>query len=773
MEKKYLENLNEHQKEAVLHTEGPLMIIAGAGSGKTKVLTHRITHLLDKGVSPFQILALTFTNKAAAEMRSRIENLLGNNNAKNLFLGTFHSVFARILRAEATHLGYPRDFTIYDVDDVASLIKTILGEMDLDDKVYKPKKIYGKISQLKNALITPKEYQEASENISRDHAARIPAFAQVYQKYIDRCFKNGAMDFDDLLLQMYYLIKNIPDMQYKYQNKFQYILIDEYQDTNTLQYDIVKILAARHENICVVGDDAQSIYGFRGATIDNILEFENDYENVTKIVLEQNYRSTQNILTAANSSIENNTKQIEKTLWTSNGEGEKISLITLKDENEEGKFIADAISEQKIRNHFSNNDFAILYRTNAQSRSFEEYLRRYNIPYQLFGGTSFYSRKEIKDVIAYLKFINNPQDEISLKRIINYPARGIGKTSIEHIAIVANETNLTMWEVIKTAPQHGFKNNALGALKDFVTMITYFQTLEKNTNAYEVALAVGSHTKLVKELFDDKSVEGVARYENMQSFLNSLKAFTESPDNEDGEIQDKSLSLYLQQISLLTDVENDEDKNKDTVKLMTIHASKGLEFNQVFVVGLEEGIFPSAMSMNDNEQLEEERRLFYVALTRAKQKLWLSYANARYVFGKLQSNEHSRFLKEVDASVLNYSYAEKVFSNPVFKQFKKISTTKNEFSNKENKSSFGEKKTSTFRPPSHESITPSHIPSANFTPADIDDFEMEQKIEHAKFGYGVIQKIEGSSHNPIATIAFEHYGEKKIVLNYAKMSIVK
>src|SRR5687767_1882235 len=651
----YLAGLNERQREAVLHTEGPLMIIAGAGSGKTKVLTTRITHLMANGVDAFNILALTFTNKAAKEMKERVERILGDGEARNLYIGTFHSVFARILRFEADKIGYPRNFTIYDTDDAKAVVKTVVNELNLDDKHYKPNIVYNRISAAKNALIGPAEYRNDYAIQQEDMRANRPAIASIYDAYTKRCFKNGAMDFDDLLLKFYELLKNVPEALSKYQHKFKYILIDEYQDTNPAQYEIIKLLGAMHENVCVVGDDAQSIYSFRGATIQNILQFQKDYDEVKLVKLEQNYRSTQNILHVANEVIRNNKGQIEKVLFTENAEGEKIKLVRTMTDNEEGKFVADSIQEQKLRNHFSNRDFAILYRTNAQSRAFEESLRRMGIAYTIYGGISFYQRKEIKDLVAYLRLIVNPRDEEALKRIINFPARGIGKTTIDKAILAANENNISMWEVLENAVKF-FKAGTLQAIEEFVTMIRSFASMLQTKNAYEVAFHVGKQTNIVRELFNDKSTEGVQRYENIQELLNSIKEWTESPDNEDGEVVDKSLGSYLQQITLLTDSDN-KDPNADTVKLMTIHAAKGLEFSCVFAAGLEEMLFPNSMSINTREELEEERRLFYVVITRAKSRLWITYANTRYKFGSLVQNEPSRFIDELPEKYLDRSFA--------------------------------------------------------------------------------------------------------------------
>jgi DNA helicase-2/ATP-dependent DNA helicase PcrA len=779
-----LSGLNEQQKEAVTHINGPLMIIAGAGSGKTKVLTTRIANLMAHGVDSFNILALTFTNKAAAEMKERIEKILGNNEARNLYIGTFHSVFARILRAEANRLGYPSNFTIYDSDDTKSVLKTVINELNLDDKHYKPNVVYNRISSAKNALVSAAEYATDYYIQQDDMRANRPAIAQIYAAYAARCFKNGAMDFDDLLFKMYELLKHHNEALVKYQHKFKYVLIDEYQDTNAVQYQITKLLSAVHENICVVGDDAQSIYSFRGATIENILQFQKDYDDVKVVKLEQNYRSSQSILSVANEVISKNKGQLPKELWTENETGEKIKVVRTMTDNEEGKFVADSIKEQQLRNHYHNNEFAILYRTNAQSRAFEESLRRQGIPYKIYGGLSFYQRKEVKDLIAYLRLIVNTKDEESLKRIINYPARGIGKTTIEKLVIIANEQSITMYDVMQRAAEFGFKAGTLEALQNFVTMNRYFQSLLTDKNAYDVAVQVGKHTNIVKELFNDKTTEGLARYENIQELLNSIKEWTESPDNEDGELVSKNLGAYLQQITLLTDTDNDKE-NADAVKLMTIHAAKGLEFSCVFVGGIEETLFPNAMSINTREELEEERRLFYVAVTRAKKMLWLTYANARYRFGSLVQNEPSRFLDELPEQYLDKSYAGVGAKNQGFSNMgSAFQRMQKGFDNNDyNDNAYTEKKYGA--PPSKKESKPAflaqlppvqkvvnHIPSANFEPSDTSDLQEGQKVEHQKFGFGIVKKMEGSAHNPVATIDFENNGEKKIMLNYAKLRIV-
>ncbi|MGZ8549143.1 MAG: ATP-dependent helicase [Chitinophagaceae bacterium] len=803
----YLQGLNDRQKEAVLHTDGPLMIIAGAGSGKTKVLTTRIAHLMAKGVDAFNILALTFTNKAAKEMKERVERILGNNEARNLYIGTFHSVFARILRSEAHRLGYPNSFTIYDTDDAKSVVKAVINELHLDDKHYKPSTVYNRISSAKNALVGPAEYATDYYLQQEDMRSNRPAIAQIYDAYLKRCFKNGAMDFDDLLLKFYELLKNFPDSLSKYQHKFKYIMIDEYQDTNPAQYEVVKLLGAMHENVCVVGDDAQSIYSFRGATIQNILQFQKDYDEVKLVKLEQNYRSTQSILHVANEVISNNKGQIEKILFTENAEGEKIKLIRTSTDNDEGKFVADSIQEQKLRNHYNNKDFAILYRTNAQSRAFEESLRRMGIAYTIYGGLSFYQRKEIKDVVAYLRLLVNTKDDEALKRIINYPARGIGKTTVDKTILLSNENNISMWDVLEKASEFGFRAGTLQAIEEFVTMIKSFTSMLKTKNAYEVAFHVGKQTNIIKELFNDKSTEGVQRYEHIQELLNSIKEWVVDTENrtqidEDGTILENtsesgdgamvaspvgggregaaSLGSYLQQITLLTDADN-KDPNADTVKLMTIHAAKGLEFSCVFAAGLEEMLFPNAMSINTREELEEERRLFYVVITRAKTRLWITYANTRYKFGSLVQNEPSRFIDELPEKYLDRSFVgvgtkgSSGFATSAYERMNggwgTAAQAEKRYGPAPNKKK--DETPSYLGPKTAYQKIVEHKPSADFVASDTSNLQPGQKVEHQKFGFGEVMKMEGAAHNPIATVKFDQNGEKKIMLNYAKLRIIE
>jgi DNA helicase II / ATP-dependent DNA helicase PcrA len=774
----YLQPLNERQREAVEYINGPLMIIAGAGSGKTKVLTTRIAHLMHQGVDAFNILALTFTNKAAAEMKERINLMLQNNESRNLYIGTFHSVFARILRVEAEHLGYPREFTIYDTDDSKSVVKSVIQEMGLDDKWYKPNIVFNRISGAKNGLLGWEAYQADSDIQMADIKANRPKLGEIYERYSKRCFKNGAMDFDDLLYQFWKLLKTHNDILFKYQRRFKYVLIDEYQDTNPAQYEIIKMLAGMHLNLCVVGDDAQSIYSFRGATIENILQFQKDYDDAYVIKLEQNYRSTQSILEVANGVIKNNKNQIQKNLWTQNDTGEKIKLVRTMTDNDEGRFVADSIKELSMRDHFDFKNFAILYRTNAQSRAFEESLRRLNIPYKIYGGLSFYQRKEVKDFISYLRVVVNPNDEEALKRIINFPARGIGKTTVEKALVLANDNNISFYQVLENAAQYGFKANTLQTIEEFVTMIRYFKSLLQNNNAYHVAEVIGKNTRMVAELFADKTSEGVARYENIRALLSSIKEFTETP-NEDGELEnDKSLNIYLQQITLLTDTDRDNDPNADVVKLMTVHAAKGLEFKVVYVVGCEEGLFPSQMALEDREGLEEERRLFYVAVTRAEKRLWLTYAQQRYKFGNIHMADESRFLQEIPAENIDIKMAGggarnqsagSMFGRNNFSQ----TAPKNNWSNGNSKAPSGNTRPTYLQPASKTNATSNHVASENFKPSDPSLLQQGTRVEHQKFGFGKVLQMEGSAHNPIATIQFETIPEaKKIMLNYARLMIV-
>ncbi len=751
----YLEELNDVQKQAVEHIDGPVMIVAGPGSGKTRVLTYRIAHLLRNGANPFSILALTFTNKASEAMRQRIEKIAGTD-ARSLFMGTFHSIFARLLRTDAQFIGYPSNFTIYDTEDSKSVIKSIIKELNLDDKIYKPSTIQWRISACKNALVFPEDYANDPELITEDKNTKRPQTANIYKLYCDRCFRSGAMDFDDLLLKTYELIKNHPQVLYKYQHKFKYVLIDEFQDTNQLQYSIIKSIADAHQNITVVGDDAQSIYAFRGATIDNILNFESDFPDLKVFKLEQNYRSTKNIVKAANELIHKNKNQIKKEIWTSNNQGDAILVVKTASDNEEGRWVADSIMELKMRDHFKNNDFAILYRTNAQSRSFEESLRKHNIPYKIYGGMSFYQRKEIKDLLAYLKLAVNPFEEEALKRVINYPMRGIGQTTIDKITIYAANDGVRMWDVLEHIHKYEIPPRAKQLIQEFVLLVQSFGAMAKQKNAFELATHIGKTTKLIAELYNDKTVEGIARYENLQELLNGIKEWVEEDIVTDGDeiTEDRGLGTYLQNITLLTGDEK-QTENIDCVKLMTTHAAKGLEFPVVYVVGMEEGLFPSSQSLYSMDDLEEERRLFYVAITRAEKKLFLNYATSRYKFGNIQYSEPSRFLKELPEGVLSF-YGQQKESRP---------TT----SESSLRSSFG--KTLMQKPVAQ---APARMMGNGepFVPDDVSNLQMGADVIHEKFGEGKVILLEGNAINKIATIFFPNFGEKKIMLKFAKLKIV-
>ena len=762
----YLKGLNPSQRDAVEKTEGPVMIVAGAGSGKTRVITYRVAHLIQKGVDPFHILVLTFTNKAAKEMRNRITSVVGAE-AKNIWMGTFHSVFAKILRVEAHKIGYPNNFTIYDTDDSKSLIKTILKEMSLDDKLYHHNYVYGRISMAKNNLISVQEYQQ-NEQIQADDFASGRAFiGKIYETYANRCFKAGAMDFDDLLFKTNVLLKEHADVLYKYQNKFKYLMVDEYQDTNFSQYLIVKKLAAIRENLCVVGDDAQSIYAFRGANIQNILNFQKDYPDVKVYKLEQNYRSTQNIVNVANSIISNNKNQLDKSVFSENEEGEKIKVTRSFSDNEEGKLVAESISEERANNNLNWVDFAILYRTNAQSRSMEEALRKLNVPYKIYGGLSFYQRKEIKDLIAYFRLTFNPNDEEAFKRIINYPARGIGKTTIDKLILAANQEDKTLFEISCDAAKY-LDQRAATSVGNFAIAIQSFEVVAKNSSAYDAALHIAQHSGLLKDLYDDKSVEGLSRYENMQELLNGIKEFSERED-----IEDRSLAFFMQDVALLTNDDKDKGDNVDTVSLMSIHASKGLEFPQVFVVGLEENLFPSQMALNSRADLEEERRLFYVAVTRAEKKLHLSYATSRFRFGTLVNCEPSRFLDEIDPKYLELGFAKKsAGGHPSFGDERSLwqsKTSKNEqqgdFFSKPKPASTSPIKTTSL-------LAKAHVPSDGFAPSDTSKLAVGQEVEHERFGFGKVLTLEGNKPDIKATIFFKEIGQKQLLLKFAKLRIL-
>lgn len=751
----YLDKLNEVQRDAALCIEGPVMIIAGAGSGKTRVLTYRIAHIIKQGNDAFNILALTFTNKAAREMKKRIEAVVGPE-ARNLWMGTFHSVFAKILRIEAEKIGYPKDFTIYDTDDAKSVIKGIVKELNLDDKLYKTGIIYNRISNAKNSLISAKDYASIPELMEADASAGRPLIAKIFLLYQQKCFKAGAMDFDDLLMNTYRLFRDHADVLYKYQHKFRYVMVDEYQDTNLCQYMIVKKLAAMHRNICVVGDDSQSIYSFRGANIQNILNFEKDYPELSVFKLENNYRSTATIVNASSSIIDNNKEKLDKKIYTDNPEGDKIKVIRAMSDNEEGRIIAQDIFEEKNTKHLLNSDFAILYRTNAQSRAFEEALRKNNILYRVYGGTSFYQRKEIKDMVAYLRVVVNPNDDEALKRIINYPARKIGNTTVDKLVVLASQHDTSLWGIIADLKTYSADiGHSSAHLRDFYNMIASFQSMLPSKNAYEIAEYVARQTTLLKTLYEDKTVEGVSRHENLVELLNGIKEFSEDDTSEN----DKTLSQFLQDIALLTDADN-EKENKDSVTLMTIHSSKGLEFKHVYVVGLEENLFPSQLSLNSRAELEEERRLFYVAVTRAEEKLTLSFATSRFKYGNLIPCEPSRFIDEIDNKYLEMTY---------------MNTAQQRQPVDRDTTGFGKGFGMNVGKPLIQRTKPeAQITfSANFKESNTDQLGAGQKVEHQRFGRGIVKSIQDSGDNRKAIITFDELGEKTLVLKFAKLMILE
>jgi len=752
----YINTLNDPQREAVLHKAGPLMIIAGAGSGKTRVLTFRIAHLINQGVDPFRILSLTFTNKAAGEMRHRIESVVGNE-ARNIWMGTFHSVFAKILRIEARALGYTSNFSIYDTDDSKSLLKSIIKEFGLDDKVYRPNVVFSRISGAKNRLVGPDDYLNNPLIQADDAAARMPEIGRLYKAYTLRCFQANAMDFDDLLFNTNVLFRDHLDILNKYQHKFQHVLVDEFQDTNVSQYLITRKLSAVHQNICVVGDDAQSIYAFRGANIENILNFEKDFPDVQTIKLEQNYRSTKTIVEAANSVIARNRGQLKKSVFTTNEDGPLIEIIKAASDNEEGRLVASAIFDQKMQDSLRNNDFAILYRTNAQSRAFEEALRRLSIKYRIVGGLSFYQRKEIKDLLAYLRFTVNQNDEEAFKRIINLPKRGIGDTTVAKISVVAAENEVPVWEVVSNISRY-MAGRAGIAIEGFADLIKSFGLLLEKKDAYEVASHIAKSSGILKELYDDKTVEGLARYENVQELLNAIKEFVDNPDNED-----KSLSAFLQAVSLLTSAdEKEDDGDNDKVTLMTIHAAKGLEFRNVFIVGLEEDLFPSQLMLESRADLEEERRLFYVAITRAEKRLSFSYAESRYHYGRLKSCEPSRFLMEVNQDYLKVAKRPRSEAEPVERERNTPSGGSMAFVR-----NLAQKTARQAPQPSA-----AHTPSADFAPSDTSVLAPGMKVEHAKFGFGTVKALDINGTERKAVIAFDKAGEKTLLLSFAKLRIV-
>lgn len=769
----YLKQLNEAQLAPVLQKDGAMIIIAGAGSGKTRVLTFRIAHLMAQGVDPFNILALTFTNKAAREMKNRISKMVGASEAKNLWMGTFHSIFAKILRFEADRLGYPSNFTIYDTQDSQSVIRSIIKEMYLDKDVYKYKQVYSRISSYKNSLITVKAYFSNPELMEADAMAKMPRLGDIYKSYVDKCFKAGAMDFDDLLLKTNELLTRFPEVLAKYQNRFRYILVDEYQDTNHSQYLIVRALSDKFQNICVVGDDAQSIYAFRGANINNILNFQKDYDDVKVYRLEQNYRSTKNIVHAANNIIEKNKSRLEKVVWTANDEGNKIMVNRTMTDGDEGRFVASSIFENKMSHQLEDGDFAVLYRTNAQSRAIEDALRKKDIPYRIYGGLSFYQRREIKDVLAYLRLVLNPKDEEALKRVINYPARGIGETTMERLIVAANQYNRSIFEVMKNIEKVNLNINSRtkSKLQDFVTMIESFQVVNQTYDAFQITEHVTKKTGLFQELKKDGTPEGIARIENIEELLNGMRDFVEGQK----ELSDASGSLeeFMEDVALATDLDTDKG-DSNHVALMTVHLAKGLEFPYVYIVGMEEDLFPSAMNLNSRSELEEERRLFYVALTRAEKQAYITYTQSRYRWGKLIDAEPSRFIEEIDPNYLEYL-------TPIDENRYKPLLDVDIFDDVDHSKLRLKKPVAGSPPkgPTEEQLRKLRKlrPLSSDAPKDFNakdaNLQVGTIVSHVRFGKGKILKIEGVGADTKAEIDFENGGLKKLLLRFAKLKVVE
>ncbi|RCL73441.1 MAG: ATP-dependent DNA helicase [Flavobacteriales bacterium] len=751
----FLNELNESQRKAAEHLYGATMVIAGAGSGKTRVLTYRIAHMIENEIDPFNILALTFTNKAAREMTERIGSIVGADEAKNITMGTFHSVFSKILRFNADRIGFPNNFTIYDTQDSKSVIKDIIKGFKLDDKTYKPSNVFGRISSAKNNLISPEAYCQNEEIKLEDQQARRPEMGRIYMSYMNRCQKSGAMDFDDLLYYTNVLMRDFPEVLHYYQHKFKYILVDEYQDTNYAQYLIIKKLAAAYENICVVGDDAQSIYSFRGANIENILNFRKDYPDFTLYKLEQNYRSTKNIVEAANSIIKKNKDQIHKSVWTENQNGNKIKVVRTPTDNEEGRSVASFIHEKQGKSNCSYNDFAVLYRTNRQSRSFEEALRKLNIPYKVYGGLSFYQRKEIKDLLAYFRLAANPNDEEALKRVINYPKRAIGKTSIEKLIVAANNYTTSMWEVICDFHKYpvDINNGTKSRISEFATMIKSFQSEINTKDAFSLAERIARSSGIMKELIDakDKGPEEVERFQNVEELLSGIQEFSNSGD----EVDPNTLADFMLEVALLTDADQEKPEEKNHVSLMTIHSSKGLEFPNVYLVGMEENLFPSQMSLHSRSDLEEERRLFYVAVTRAMESCTLSYAVSRFLWGQSISCEPSRFIDEIDPNYLEFSSKSKSINRGLsMKGFEGARTGGlNKMTN-----------------PSLRSLK--EVTRQKSSSSNEQDIKVGYNVEHKTFGKGKVTHMEGLGADQKATIFFPHHGSKTILLRFANLEIL-
>lgn len=776
----YLEGLNPSQKAAVLQTKGPMIIIAGAGSGKTRVLTYRIAHLMKSGVDAFNILNLTFTNKAAREMKERIASVVGQSEAKNLWMGTFHSVFARILRSESDKLGYPSNFTIYDSQDSVKLIGSIIKELQLDKERYKAKQVLSRISQFKNSLITVKAYFNNTDLKEADTMASRPKMGEIYKAYVERCFKSGAMDFDDLLLRTNELLSRFPDVLAKYQDRFRYVMVDEYQDTNHSQYLIVRALADRFQNICVVGDDSQSIYAFRGANINNILNFQKHYTDVKTFKLEQNYRSSKNIVEAANSVIDKNKTKLDKEIFTENADGPKVKVMRTISDGEEGRWVANSIFENKMNHQLTNDKFCILYRTNAQSRAMEDALRKKRIAYKIYGGTSFYQRKEIKDVLSYLRVLINPKDDIALTRIINYPARGIGATTIDKLTIAANHYNKSIFEIVAHIDKLDIKINAgtKTKLKNFANMIQALSINAQKVNAFDIADQVVKQIQIVKDLEADGTPEGISKVENVQELLNGIQYFVDDAKEKE---QEDSLAVFLEDVALKSDLDSDKEDDEPMVSLMTIHLAKGLEYPYVYIVGLEESLFPSAMSMNTRSELEEERRLFYVALTRAEHQAYLSFAQTRYRWGKLTDGEPSRFLEEIDPEYLEYLTPKKLA--PRTNNFVDSSLFEDDVP--KDKIRFRKpipRKSASVRTAKPSVLKKPLVAPKNMKPVSkvatraggVSDAKIAvgTKVEHIRFGQGEVMKLEGVGGDAKAEIKFEKEGMKKLILKFAKLNVV-
>jgi DNA helicase-2/ATP-dependent DNA helicase PcrA len=784
---KFLKELNSAQYEAVVNIKGPSLVIAGAGSGKTRVLTYRVAYLISQGIYPGQIICLTFTNKAAREMKERIAHVVGDEQARHVWMGTFHSIFARILRTESEFLGYPSSYTIYDTLDSKSLIKSIIREMNLDDQRYKPGDVLGRISWAKNNLITPQAYKAHPEITGNDNITHRPQMGEIYQSYCIRCKKSGAMDFDDLLLNTNILFRDFPQILAKYQDRFRFMLVDEYQDTNHSQYLIVNKLAAKHHNVCVVGDDAQSIYSFRGARIENILNFRKDYPDHQIFKLEQNYRSTRTIVDAANSLIEKNNGQIKKNVFSENEAGQKIKIVRCVTDMEEGFFVSNSILDCSLTERQLYSDFAILYRTNAQARIFEEALRKRNIPYRVYGGISFYQRKEIKDMLAYLRLSVNQADDEAFKRIVNYPTRGIGDTTMEKLEEFALRTEKSLLEaIVNLSPEEsGLNKGTITKLHTFYDLIIGFSEKVKELNAFEAATHVSIASGIRKDLYNGTTPEERSRFENLEELLNGIKDFTESAINEN---QNASMADYLENVSLITDMDNDNPDDHNKVTIMTMHSAKGLEFNNVYIVGVEEELFPSRMAFESPEDMEEERRLFYVAITRAKKRVFISYAQNRYKWGTPTMSQPSRFLRDIDPKYLDMPVEQKTRTNKTEYDFGD-NEWDDDFNNKSKfyKEQSGSGRNGGTRPaggtPKAGQVNGNIIPrrpvttpkaaDPNFKPDNPDSIQPGMKVEHATFGIGKILQIEGVSPNRKATVFFQESNEEKqLLLKFAKLRII-